>query len=214
MMAAQDHTIENSFIIGNASAPLEWLTLLEKGLKFIPTPNTWNHHIWTDEVDIIINKIATQLWFKDKTKNRTEKTKELFINIRRPLPKPWTCRISSLKEEHALQLTNLRKELYNMTPNNTRHNLSSAERKTIQDLKNQTDWIIKPVDKGSGTVLWERALYITEAQRQLDLNNYSKLENSMKITSSNLMEITTSRHKEPQWGPGWHPHMLTFSCTQ
>ena len=177
-MAAQDHTIENSFIIGNASAPLEWLTLLERGLKLIPTPNTWNHHIWTDEVDIIINKIATQLWFKDKTKNRTDKTKELFINIRRPLPKPWTCRISSLKEEHALQLTNLRKKLYNMTPNNTRHNLSSAERKTIRDLKNQTDWIIKPADKGSGTVLWERALYITEAQRQLDSNNYSKLENS------------------------------------
>ena len=63
MTATQDHTIENSFIIGNAPAPLEWLTLLERGLKFIPTPNTWNHHIWTDEVDIIVNKIATQLWF-------------------------------------------------------------------------------------------------------------------------------------------------------
>ena len=61
MTATQDHTIENSFIIGNAPAPLEWLTLLERGLKFIPTPNTWNHHIWTDEVDIIVNKIAIQL---------------------------------------------------------------------------------------------------------------------------------------------------------
>ena len=70
MTATQDHTIENSLIIGNAPAPLEWLTLLERGLKFIPTPNTWNHHIWTDEVDIIVNKIATQLWFKDKTKNQ------------------------------------------------------------------------------------------------------------------------------------------------
>ena len=53
MTATQDHTIENSFIIGNVPAPLEWLTLLERGLKFIPTPNTWNHHIWTDEVGII-----------------------------------------------------------------------------------------------------------------------------------------------------------------
>ena len=34
MTATQDHTIENSFIIGNAPAPLEWLTLLERGLKF------------------------------------------------------------------------------------------------------------------------------------------------------------------------------------
>ena len=72
MTATQDHTIENSFIIGNAPAPLEWLTLMERGLKFIPTPNTWNHHIWTDEVDIIVNKIATQLWFKDKTKSESQ----------------------------------------------------------------------------------------------------------------------------------------------
>ena len=72
-------------------------------------------------------------------------------------------------------------------PQNTRHNLSSAERKTIRDLKNQTDWIIKPADKGSGTVLWERGLYITEAQRQLDSNNYLKLEHSrLKQTCQNI----------------------------
>ena len=54
-------TIENSFIIDKSTAPNTWLELLERGLKFISTPTAWNHHIWTSEVDAIINKITNHI---------------------------------------------------------------------------------------------------------------------------------------------------------
>ena len=50
-MATQRGTIESSFTIGETQAPATWLQLLERGLKFIPTPNAWNHHVWTGRPD-------------------------------------------------------------------------------------------------------------------------------------------------------------------
>ena len=182
-MDNQRGNIENSFIIGKSTAPDTWLQLLERGLKFIPTPNAWDHHIWTSEVDTILNKITNHIWFSDKQSSRTNNDQEAYQNIRRPFTTSWTCRVSALKDFEANLIRNLRMDLYNITPKNTRHNLSSAERNTIRDLKAQTKWIIKPADKGSGTVLWGRHLYIKEADRQLSLAYYQKLECS-KLTKT------------------------------
>ena len=180
--------IENSFIIGESKAPDTWLQLLERGLKFIPTPNAWDHHIWTSEVDTILNKITNHIWFSDKQSSGTNNNQEAYQNIRRPFISSWTCRVSALKDSEANLIRNLCMDLYNITPKNTRHNLSSAERNTIRDLKSQTKWIIKPADKGSGTVLWERQLYIKEADRQLSSAYYQKLEHSKLTQTCTLIE--------------------------
>ena len=42
-------------------------------------------------------------------------------------------------------------------------------------LKNRTDIIIKPVDKGSSVVVMGRDQYISEAERQLNDNTYYQL---------------------------------------
>ena len=173
-MDNQRGNIKNSFIIGESTAPDTRLQLLERGLKFIPTPNAWDHHIWTSEVDTILNKITNHIWFSDKQSSRTNNDQEEYQNIRRPFTTSWTCRVSALKDSEANLIRNLRMDLYNITPKNTRHNLSSAERNAIRDLKAQTKWIIKPADKGSGTVLWDRQLYIkkqTDNSRQHTTRN-------------------------------------------
>ena len=191
-MATQKGTIENSFTIGETEAPASWLQLLERGLKFIPTPNAWSNHVWTSEVDTIVNKITNHIWFSDKQSTRNDNLKETFQKIRRPHTTTWTCKTSALKECEATLIRNLRNDLYNITPVDTRHNLSSAERNTIRDLKKQTNWIIKPADKGSGTVLWERELYIKEAERQLSSANYQKLGNSNLSQTCELIETRLS----------------------
>jgi len=51
---------------------------------------------------------------------------------------------------------------------NTIHdNLTAAERQAIRKLKQRQDIIIKPADKGSGTVVMDKTWYINECNRQL-----------------------------------------------
>ena len=199
--------IENLFIIGESKAPDTWLQLLERGLKFIPTPNAWDHHIWTSEVDTILNKITNHIWFSDKQSSRTNNDEEAYQNIRRPFISSWTCRVSALKDSEANLIRNLRMDLYNITPKNTRHNLSSAERNTIRDLKSRTKWIIKPADKGSCTVLWERQLYIKEAERHSKLTQtctligkcLKDLNRKGLITSAEKKAMTQTNPREAEF---------------
>ena len=46
-----------------------------------------------------------------------------------------------------------------------KENLTKEEYKAIKSLKNNTDIIIKPADKGSATVILDKQSYINEGQR-------------------------------------------------
>ena len=48
----------------------------------------------------------------------------------------------------------LARALTNLKPLNQRDNLKKGERRAIKSLKNKTNCVIKPADKGSGTVIW------------------------------------------------------------
>ena len=48
------------------------------------------------------------------------------------------------------------------TPNKTRDNLTMTERQAISQLKQRQDIIVKPADKGSGTVVMDKTWYIDE----------------------------------------------------
>ena len=141
------------------------------------------------------------IWFSDKQSTRTDNVKEIFQKIRRPHTTTWTCKTSALKECETTVIRNLRNDLYNITPVNTRHNMSSAERNTIRGLKNQSNWIIKLADKGSGK---DNYISKKEAERQLASANYRKLESSSlsqtcELIENHLLELT---RKKP-----WHkPH--------
>ena len=49
-----------------------------------------------------------------------------------------------------------------------KQNLTKDEYKAIKSLKNNTDIIIKPADKGSAIVILDKKSYINEGQRQLN----------------------------------------------
>ena len=58
-----------------------------------------------------------------------------------------------------------------------RDNLSPAERKALNTLRNSTELIIKPADKGSGVVVMDKADYVQKAESQLyDQSAYQKLD--------------------------------------
>ena len=65
----------------------------------------------------------------------------------------------------------------NSISNNSQSNISKAERRALQNLKNDNNIIIKPADKGSSTVIMNKSAYITEGYRQLSNNlHYRKLQ--------------------------------------
>ena len=58
----------------------------------------------------------------------------------------------------------------------TRDNLTKSEREALNNLKNRTDIVIKPADKGGALVIMNSKDYLKEGLRQLnDTNYYQKL---------------------------------------
>ena len=52
-------------------------------------------------------------------------------------------------------------------PKDKYNNITSKERQALYDLKNDKSIVIKSADKGSAVVVWDRANYIKEAEKQL-----------------------------------------------
>ena len=75
------------------------------------------------------------------------------------------------------------------TPNKIRDNLTATERQAISQLKQRQDIIIKPADKGSGTVVMDKTWYIDECNRQLNDSKFYKRLNE-DITADIQKRVT------------------------
>lgn len=68
-------------------------------------------------------------------------------------------------------------------------NLNPAELKALQELQGNKDIIIKPADKGSAIVIFDRKQYLEEGYRQLnDKKYYSNLEKPIYLDTVPMME--------------------------
>ncbi|KAL9988930.1 hypothetical protein ACROYT_G003426 [Oculina patagonica] len=61
-------------------------------------------------------------------------------------------------------------------PTRIRDNLTRREIQALKKLRKRTDIVIKPADKGSGTVVMDRQLYLNECYRQLNNQQFYKRE--------------------------------------
>ena len=59
-------------------------------------------------------------------------------------------------------------------------NLTKEEYKSIKSLRNNSDIIIKPADKGSAIVILDKQYHINEGEKQLHNNHFMK---KLKLTS-------------------------------
>lgn len=83
-------------------------------------------------------------------------------------------------------------------PKTIRDNLTPTERQAIRSLKERKDIIIKPADKGSGTVVMETTWYICECNRQLsDSIFYKRLTNDITADIQKRVTFYVNRmHKD------------------
>ena len=70
----------------------------------------------------------------------------------------------------------------------TARNLLKEERVALTSLRNRTDIVIKPADKGGAVVVWDRNLYLDEATKQLsDTQFYQQIDRD--VTETHQKEI-------------------------
>jgi len=65
----------------------------------------------------------------------------------------------------------------NAKPARVRDSLTRRERQALKKLQRRTDIVIKPADKGSGTVVMNRQDYLNECYRQLNNQQFYKKVN-------------------------------------
>ena len=80
----------------------------------------------------------------------------------------------------------------------TQDNLTATERQAIGQLKQQQDILIKPTDKGSGTVVMDKTWYTDECDRQLtDTKFYQRLDEDITADIQKRVTFYVNRmHKE------------------
>ena len=72
----------------------------------------------------------------------------------------------------------------------TFQNITELEQKALRDLLKTTNIIIKPADKGGKIVIWDRADYLREANRQLDESKYYQVVEYNPLQKL-IMDIST-----------------------
>ena len=161
------------------------LSLLNKGLNFIPTKGT-------NEDIAIAARFDLQLY------HRKVKLAEFFRNSPSRTITPFTARSTWSPPDSALPVeikTLIKNDLDYFVNNFKDHsaptNLTSEETQALSELSRDKNIIIKPADKGSAIVIMDREQYLWEGYRQLgDAKYYSKLDKPIfKETIPQVLKI-------------------------
>ena len=88
-------------------------------------------------------------------------------------------------------LSQVKNELFEITKESTRYsNLPQEEWRAIRTLAEDWSIVIKKADKGSCIVVWDRAHYLRETEKQLsDKNVYQEVQYKKQILS-NLVDTS------------------------
>jgi hypothetical protein len=165
------------------------VSVISKGLKFVPTPVT------------NINNIKRQLLQDFEKFARRMRLKYIF-HAENKEPHPFHVKSDwepPVQNSVALEsyLESVKIQLAEIMPSGTKNNLSRNEHKALKELKNNTKIVIKKADKGTTTVIMNKCDKINEAQTQLNnREHYKPLEDPMVMgTSQRVNELVSQMHK-------------------
>lgn len=173
------------------------LNLLEKGLKFCPTPGEPLLGDLVRDLDWFHNNLRWEYHFKDNPLLRTPfdkliMTSKAFRRTHRALPSPAHKNLEAFifLNERDLQTQKL------MEPH--AKNLTLGEKTALKSLKNDPHITIKQADKGGALVLMNTRDYIEEAERQLsDRQHYCPVDHDLTDDfSSRIEKYLTSLYQQ------------------
>lgn len=168
------------------------LTLLNRGLNFIPTIGCNKHLLLQCKFDMQKYhrrlKLAIHYGDKDESEPRPFTPKSDWSPPLSQLPPPVTTLVRADYEF-----------LHNQFHiNHIKPNLLKEETKALKELKENKHIILKPADKGSAVVILDREQYLQEGYRQLnDETYYTKLNKPIYLETLPIVErIINSLHQK------------------
>ena len=176
---------DSAFILSKNVLSETEIKVLDKGLGSSPTP-------------LFINEAGLQRDFDDFA--RKMRCKWFFTNESQYIPSEVsTCELKSTwnppKGSPALELflSKVREDIFSVLPGyHKKFNLNREEYLTMRSLQNDRSVIIKPADKGSAVVVWDRQDYLKEAERQL---SDSSIYKEVKVTGKDLVDLVDKSNK-------------------
>ena len=136
------------------------IRVLEKGLGFAPTPTRINESDLKRDFNEFSRKMKCKWYFRNEpTGNFSEKP---AFNIKSDWNPP--------NGHPALEIfvSKLENKVFSVLSGTPRdYNLSKEEWLAMTGLAEDRNIILKPTDKGSCVVLWDREDYLAEAEKQL-----------------------------------------------
>ena len=164
------------------------LTLLSRGLKFVPTPTPDPLELQTD-ILLFERRLKLKQYFKEQPFTPNEK--QPFKNSN-----GWTPLFTPPKHLSHL-IVDVEQNIRSLSFRNTHSNITREEKKAIKSLKDNTEIIIRQADKGGCTVIWDRKDYIKEAKRQLmDKKYYQPLSKDPTMTiTKEVNDFISNLHK-------------------
>ena len=147
------------------------ISLLSKGLKFVPTPKNINKAQIKEELEIFGRKLRLMWYFRNEEQE----------SISNPFKKKSKFNPKNKDAAIELYLSRLEEEILALENKSKYSNLTKEERNAIYSLKDDTSIVIKEADKGSGIVVWDREDYLAEAQKQLsDKEVYQQIKGDIE----------------------------------
>ena len=155
------------------------ISLLSKGLKFVPTPINVNRAVLKEELEIFGRRLRLLWHFRNEESNS---------NYNRFRPK---SKFNPKGKDAAIEiyLSRLEEEILSIDTQLNYSNLTKEERQALKNLQNDHSIVIKEADKGSAVVVWDREDYLREAEGQLsDQNVYEELSGDVVSPLINIVK--------------------------
>ena len=147
------------------------LLVLARGLTFCPTPKRINLAELSADINDFTRRMRLKEYFHDHNNSTQPNEHNPFHN-----KSSWT---PPTDRDPALNtyVDAIKHDILTVNRNHITDNLTKDERQALRNLKKRQDIIIKPADKGSGTVVMDKSWYIDECNRQLnDAKFYRQLD--------------------------------------
>ena len=139
------------------------IRVLEKGLGFAPTPTKINETDLRADFNEFARKMRCKWFFRNEPTENFSEAPAFRVKSNWNPPKGHPA--------VEIFLSKLETEIFSVLPGTPLdYNLSKEEWLAMRGLAEDRNIIIKPADKGSCVVVWDREDYIAEADRQLKDN--------------------------------------------
>lgn len=165
-------------------------SLLERGLCFVPAPVSISHTPLLRAASEFGRKLKLTKFFYSNVPSPIDHTD---INQPFTIKSDWTPPDALIPSQIHTTISEMKDEISNLKIPRPPPNLTLSEQRAIKSLKSNKDIVIQKADKGSASVIMNKADYLFEGYRQLsNKNHYEKLETFRQPdTTSKIMEIVT-----------------------